>query len=138
MCVCLFICLFFFQISGYLLWSGWNTAYYTMNYNYLNVLFLNLYLCVRTIWKNCVYYMYHMKIIFFSIILYNISSQISKKIFTKNLHFTEAIVSIRRITIRERLMSSVVVVDDVSAVVRAGDVDRIRYCCSGVVFVLKT
>ena len=35
-------------------------------------------------------------------------------------------------------MSSVVVVDDVSPVVRTGDVDRIRYRCSGVVGVPKT
>ena len=35
-------------------------------------------------------------------------------------------------------MSSVVVVDDVSPVVRTGDVDRIGYCGSGVVCVIKT
>ena len=35
-------------------------------------------------------------------------------------------------------MSPVVVVDDVSPVVRTGDVDRIRYCRSGVVGVPKT
>ena len=35
-------------------------------------------------------------------------------------------------------MSPVVVVDDVSPVVRTGDVDRIRYRGSGVVVVLKT
>ena len=35
-------------------------------------------------------------------------------------------------------MSSVVVVDDVSPVVRTGDVDRIKYCVSGVVGVPKT
>ena len=35
-------------------------------------------------------------------------------------------------------MSSVVVVDDVSPVVRTGDVDRIRYRGSGVVGVPKT
>ena len=36
------------------------------------------------------------------------------------------------------MMSSVVVVDDVSPVVRTGDVDRIRYSGSGVVGVPKT
>ena len=35
-------------------------------------------------------------------------------------------------------MSPVVVVDDVSPVVRTGDVDRIRYRCSGVDGVPKT
>ena len=35
-------------------------------------------------------------------------------------------------------MSPVVVVDDVSPVVRTGDVDRIRYCGCGVVGVPKT
>ena len=35
-------------------------------------------------------------------------------------------------------MSSIVVVDDVSPVVRTGYVDRIRYCGSGVVGVPKT
>ena len=35
-------------------------------------------------------------------------------------------------------MSSVVVVGDISPVVRTGDVDRIRYCGSGVVGVPKT
>ena len=39
---------------------------------------------------------------------------------------------------RIRRMSSVVVVDDVSPVVRRDDVDRIRYCGSGVVVVSKT
>ena len=35
-------------------------------------------------------------------------------------------------------MSSVVVVNDISTVVRTGYVDRVRYCGSGVVGVLKT
>ena len=35
-------------------------------------------------------------------------------------------------------MSPVVVVDDVSPVVRTGDVDRIRYCGSSVICVPKT
>ena len=35
-------------------------------------------------------------------------------------------------------MCSVVVVDDVSSVIRTGDVNRIRYCSSGVVGVSKT
>ena len=43
-----------------------------------------------------------------------------------------------RILIRIRIISSVVVVDDVSPVVRTGDVDRIRYRGSGVVGVPKT
>ena len=43
-----------------------------------------------------------------------------------------------RIFVRIRRMSSVVVVDDVSPVVRTGDVDRIRYRGSGVLSVPKT
>ena len=43
-----------------------------------------------------------------------------------------------RIPLRIRRMSSVDVVDDVSPVVRTGDVDRVRYCGSGVIGVPKT
>ena len=57
-------------------------------------------------------------------------------LFTVYFHFTEANRSDRTIMIRT--MSPVVVVDDVSPEVRTGDVDRIRYRCSGVVRVPKT
>ena len=59
-------------------------------------------------------------------------------ILTVHFHFTEHNVGVTRIPLRIRRMSSVVVVDDVSPVVRTGDVDRIRYCGSGVVGVPKT
>ena len=58
--------------------------------------------------------------------------------FTVYFHFTEVTVSIRRIPIRKRFVSSVVVVDDVSPVVWTGYVYRIRYCGSRVVGVPKT
>ena len=45
---------------------------------------------------------------------------------------------ILRIPLRIRPVSPVVVVDDVSPVIRTGDVDRIRYCGSGVVGVPET
>ena len=57
---------------------------------------------------------------------------------TVHFHFTEESVGGIRIPLRIRRMSPVVVVDDVSPVVRTGDVDRIRYRCSGVVGVPKT
>ena len=57
---------------------------------------------------------------------------------TVHFHFTEAIPSVLRIILRIRRMSPVVVVDDVSSVVRTGDVDRIRYRATGVVCVPKT
>ena len=53
---------------------------------------------------------------------------------TVHFHFTESNPSV----IRKRRMSPVVVVDDVSPVVRTADVDRIRYRGSGVVAVPKT
>ena len=59
-------------------------------------------------------------------------------ILTVHLYFTKANRSVRTITRRIRRMSSVVVVDDVSPVVRTGDVDRIRYRGSGVAGVPKT
>ena len=52
---------------------------------------------------------------------------------TINFHFTEVNVGVIRIPLRIRRMSSVVVVDDVSPLVRTGDVDRIRYRGCGVV-----
>ena len=58
--------------------------------------------------------------------------------FTVDLHFTESIEGVIRVPLRIRMMSSVVVVDDVSPVVRTGDVDRIRYRGSGLVGVPKT
>ena len=57
---------------------------------------------------------------------------------TVHFHFTEKIVGVIRIPIRIRSMGPVVVVDDVSPVVRTGDVDRIRYRGIGVVGVPKT
>ena len=61
-----------------------------------------------------------------------------KQCFTIYFYFTEVIVSIRRIPIRKRFVSSIIVVNNVSPVVRTGDVDRIGYCGSCVVGVPKT
>ena len=52
---------------------------------------------------------------------------------TINFHFTEVNDSVIRIPLRIRRMSPVIVVDDVSPVVRTCDVDRIRYRVYGVV-----
>ena len=57
---------------------------------------------------------------------------------TVHFHFTEFIECCCGIPIRIRRMSSVVVVDDVSPMVRTGDVEFVRYCGSGVVGVPKT
>ena len=57
---------------------------------------------------------------------------------TIHFNFTEVSVGVIRIPLRIRRMSPVVVVDYVSPVVRTGDVDRIRYCGSGVFGVPKT
>ena len=57
---------------------------------------------------------------------------------TVNLHFTDTIVGELRILNRIRSLSSVVVVDDISPVVWAGYVDRIRYCGPCVIGVSKT
>ena len=57
---------------------------------------------------------------------------------TVHFHFTEVNPGGIRIPLRIRRMSPVVVVDDVSPVVRTRDVDRIRYRGSGVVGVPKT
>ena len=57
---------------------------------------------------------------------------------TIHFHFTESNVGVIRIPLRKRRMSPVVVVEDVSPVVRTGDVDRVRYRGSGVVGVPKT
>ena len=57
---------------------------------------------------------------------------------TVNFHFTEFNPGVRCIPLRIRRMSPVVVVDDVSPVVRTGNVDRIRYRGWGVVGVPKT
>ena len=57
---------------------------------------------------------------------------------TVNLHFTDAIKGERRISRWIRCVSSVVVVDNVSTVVKTGDVDRIGYCGNCVVRVPKT
>ena len=59
-------------------------------------------------------------------------------ILTVHFNFTEANPGVSIIPLRIRRMSPVVEVDDVSPVVRTGDVDRIRYRGSGVVGVLKT
>ena len=60
-----------------------------------------------------------------------------KKNSTINLHFTEITIGVKRISIRKRFVSPVVVINDVSPVVRTGDIDRIRYRGSGVHGVLK-
>ena len=57
---------------------------------------------------------------------------------TVHFHLTESNPGVFRIPLRIRRMSSVVVVDDVSPVVRTGDVDRIWYRGPGVVGVPKT
>ena len=57
---------------------------------------------------------------------------------TVHFHFTEGIAGVHRIPVRIRRMSPVVVVDDVSPVVRTGDVDWVRYRGYGVGGVPKT
>ena len=57
---------------------------------------------------------------------------------TVYLHFTELDKGATRIPLRIETMSPVVVVNDVSPVIRTGDVDRIRYRGSGVDGVPKT
>ena len=57
---------------------------------------------------------------------------------TVYFHFTEENHGVNRIPLRIRRMSSVVVVDNVSPLVRTGDVDRIWYRGFGVVGVPKT
>ena len=59
-------------------------------------------------------------------------------ILTEHFHFTESNPGVFRIPLRIRRMSPAVVVDDVSSVVRTGDVDRIRYRGSSVFGVTKT
>ena len=66
----------------------------------------------------------------------NVSGQIG--LLTVHFHFTKGNIGRSSIAIRIRGMSPVVVVDDVSSVVRTGDVDRIRYRGWGVVGVPKT
>ena len=56
---------------------------------------------------------------------------------TVHFHFTEENPGVFRISLRIRVLSPVVVVDDVSPVVRTGDVDRINYRGSGVAGVPK-
>ena len=73
---------------------------------------------------------------FITVIIRVRSGQI--RFLTVHFHFTEEIRGVIRIPLRIRRMSSVVVVDDVSPVVRAGDVDRIRYRGFDVVGVPKT
>ena len=58
--------------------------------------------------------------------------------FTVYFHFTEENPGVIRIPLRIGRMSSVVVVDDVSPMIRTGDVNRVRYRGSGVVGVPKT
>ena len=65
-----------------------------------------------------------------------VSGQI--RFLTVHFHFTEVNPGVSRTVLRIRRMSPVVVVDDVSPVVRTGDVDRIRYRGSGVDGVPKT
>ena len=64
------------------------------------------------------------------------SGQIS--FLTVHFHFTESNQGVLRIPLRIRRTSPVVVVDDVSPVVRTGDVHIIRKCGPGVVGVPKT
>ena len=57
---------------------------------------------------------------------------------TVDFYFTEFNQGVTRISLRIGRMSPIVVVDDVSPVVRTGDLDRIRDCGCGVVCVPKT
>ena len=57
---------------------------------------------------------------------------------TVDLRFIDVIIGIQRIPIRIRRMSSVVVVNDVSPVIRTGDYDRIRYSGSSVMGIHNT
>ena len=57
---------------------------------------------------------------------------------TVHFHFTEEKVGVCRVPFGIRRVSPVVVVHDVSPVVKTGDVDRIRNCSCGVVGVPKT
>ena len=59
-------------------------------------------------------------------------------ILTVHFNFTKDNLSVREIPLRIGRMSPVVVVDDVSPVVRTGDVGKIRYRGDGVVHVPKT
>ena len=59
-------------------------------------------------------------------------------ILTVHFHLTEINPDVSRVPLRIRRMSPVVVVYDVSPVVRTGDVDRIRYRASCVLGVPKT
>ena len=82
---------------------------------------------IHDVVPNCLFFSYS--------ILTNIWTKI---LFTENFYFTEICVSKIRIAIRKWTVSSVIVVDDVSPVIRTRNVDRIRYCGSGVVCVLET
>ena len=62
----------------------------------------------------------------------------NKKSLTIHFNFADINVDVERIPLRIRRMGPIVVVDDVSPVVRTADVDRIRYRGSGVVCVPKT
>ena len=75
---------------------------------------------------------------FITVIIRVRSGQI--RFLTVHFHFTEFNPgdTIIHVPVRIRRMSPVVVVDDVSPVVRTGDVDRIRYRGSGVDGVPKT
>ena len=73
---------------------------------------------------------------FITVIIRVRSGQI--RFLTVHFHFTEEILGVLRIPLRIRRISPVVVVDDVSPVVRTGDFDNIRYRGSGVVDVPKT
>ena len=59
-------------------------------------------------------------------------------ILTIHFHFTECNEGLVIIPLRIRRMSSVVVVDDVSPVVRTYYIDRTRYCCWDVIDVFET
>ena len=67
---------------------------------------------------------------------HGVSGQI--RFFTVHFHFTKGNIGRSSKSIRIRRMSSVVVVDDVSPVMRTSDVNRVRYCGWRVVGVPKT
>ena len=100
---------------------------------------------------NCVWSCYKCKLLNFSAVFeisfeifdfaYFFTKGLSKKdymsTYTVNLYFAEFIEGVCRVSGRKRRMCPVIEVDDVSPMVTACDVDRVRYCCFSVVFVLK-
>ena len=72
---------------------------------------------------------------------YLFTKGLSKKDFmstyTVNLYFAEFIEGVCRVAVGKRRMCPVIEVDDVSPMVTACDIHRVRYCGFSVVFVLK-